>query len=174
MKVTATPAPKSSVLLEIEVPAEKLSAAIGEAVRHVSQRTRIAGFRPGKAPRPVVERVVGSAAVLDEAVDHLVDRSYRDALVEREIVPLANAQVGMVQAEEGKPLIFRATVPVRPEIGLGDYRNFTFAPEIDAVDEPKVDKVIDELRDQHATLVAVEERGARNGDYAVIGFVGTR
>ena len=174
MKVTATPAPKSSVQLEIEVPAEKLSAAIGEAVRHVSQRTRIAGFRQGKAPRSVVERVVGPAAVLDEAVEHLVDRSYRDAIRDSDIIPLTNAQIEMVQAEEGKPLIFRATVPVRPEITLGDYRNFTFAPEIEEIDEPKVDRVIDELRDQHATLVAVEDRGAQAGDYAVIGYVGTR
>ncbi|MCI0347721.1 MAG: trigger factor [Chloroflexi bacterium] len=174
MKVTATPAPKSSVQLEIEIPAEKLSAAIGEAVRHVSQRTRIAGFRQGKAPRSVVERVVGPAAVLDEAVEHLVDRAYRDAIRETDIVPLTNANVEMVQAEEGKPLIFRATVPVRPEITLGDYHNFTFAPEIEAIDEPKVDKVIEELRDQHATLVAVEDRGAQAGDYAVIGYVGTR
>jgi trigger factor len=174
MKVTATPAPKSSVQLEIEVPAEKLSAAIGEAVRHVSQRTRIAGFRQGKAPRSVVERVVGPTAVLDEAVEHLVDRSYRAAILEQDIVPLSNAQVEMVQAEEGKPLIFKATVPVRPDIQLGDYRNFTFAPEIETIDDAKVDKVIDELRDQHATLVAVEERGARAGDYAVIRYEGSR
>ena len=174
MKVTATPAPKSSVQLEIEIPAEKLSAAIGEAVRHVSQRTRIAGFRQGKAPRSVVERVVGRAAVLDEAVEHIVDRAYRDAILQSDIVPLTNAQIEMVQAEEGKPLIFRATVPVRPEITLGDYRNFTFAPEIETIDEPKVDRVVDELRDQHATLVAVEDRGAQAGDYAVIGYVGTR
>ena len=174
MKVTATPAPQSSVLLEVEVPAEKLSAAIGEAVRHVSKRTKIAGFRPGKAPRSVVERVVGPAAVLDEAVDHLVDRSYRDALIEREIIPLASPKVDVVQAEEGKPLVFRATIPVRPEITLGDYRNFTFGPEIEAIGEEKVDRVIDELRDQHATLAPVEARGAKAGDYAVIGYIGTR
>ena len=174
MKVTATPAPKSSVQLEIEVPAEKLSAAIGEAVRHVSQRTRIAGFRQGKAPRQVVERVVGPTAVLDEAVEHLVDRSYRAAILESDIIPLTNARIDVVQAEEGKPLIFKATVPVRPEITLGDYRNFRFEPEIETIDEPKVDKVIDELRDQHASLVAVEDRAAQAGDYAVIGYVGTR
>ena len=174
MKVTATAAPQSAIQLEIELPAEKLKAAIDEAVRHVSQRTKIAGFRPGKAPRPVVERVIGPAALLDEAVDHLVQRAYRDALIEKEIVPLANGDVEVVQAEEGKPLVFKATVPVRPDVKLGDYRNFTFGPEIEPIDDARVDRVIDELRDQHATLVPVENRGAKAGDYAVIGYSGTR
>ena len=174
MHATATPAPRSSVLLEIELPPERLSAAIDEAVRHLSQRNRIPGFRPGKAPRPVVERVLGREAVLDEAMDHLIQRAYRAALIEHEIVPLANADVEVVQADEGQPVRFKATVAVRPEVKLGDYRSFTFAPEIETIDDPKVDRVIDELRDQHATLVAVEDRGARAGDYAVIGYVGTR
>ena len=80
----------------------------------------------------------------------------------------------VVQAEEGKPLIFKATVQVRPEVELGDYRQFNFSPEIDTIDDPKVDQVLAELRDQNATLSAVEDRGAREGDYAVISFSGTR
>ena len=89
------------------------------------------GFRPGKAPRGVLEAVLGHGAVLDEAVDRLVQSAYRDALIEKEILPLTNADVEIVQAEEGKPLIFKATVPVRPEVTLGDYRNFNFRPEIE-------------------------------------------
>jgi len=80
--VTATPAPKSSVLLEIEVPADRLDRAVRDAVGRLSRRTRVAGFRPGKAPRPILERVLGSGAVLDEAVEHLVQDSYREALLE--------------------------------------------------------------------------------------------
>jgi trigger factor len=87
---------------------------------------------------------------------------------------LTNANVEVVQAEEGKPLIFKATVPIRPEVSLGDYRNFNFGPEIETIDAARVDTVVGELRDQNATLAAVEDRGATDGDYAVISFVGTK
>jgi trigger factor len=174
MNVTVTPAPKSSITVRVELPAEKLDAAILEAVRHLSQRTRIAGFRPGKAPRVVVERVVGREAVLDEAMDHVVQRAYRDALIQHDILPLTQGELNVEQGEEGKPVIFTATVQVRPEVTIGDYRNFNFKPEIDVIDDEKVDKVIEELRDQNANLAPVEDRGAKNGDYAVIGYTGTR
>jgi trigger factor len=174
MNVTTSPAPRSSVQLDIELPPERLSRAIDAAVRALSRRTKVPGFRPGKAPRPILERVLGPGAVLDEAVEHLVQEAYRQALDEQEIRPLANADVEIVQAEEGKPLVFKAIVPVRPDVKLGDYRNFPFAPEIPTTDDEKVDKVIDELVDQNATLAPVEDRGAQTGDYAVIGFEGTR
>ncbi len=174
MSNTVTPAPRSSLKLRFELPAEQLTTAIAEAVRHISRRTRIAGFRPGKAPRPIVERAVGAPAILDEAMDHLVQRAYRDALVEHDIAPLTNADVSIEQAEEGKPVIFSATVQVRPDVKLGDYGNFNFRPEIETIDAVKVQKVIEELADQNSTLAPVEERGAEAGDYAVIGYVGTR
>jgi trigger factor len=174
MNVTVSPAPKSAVTLRVEVPPERLDAAIAEAVRHLSQRTKIHGFRPGKAPRAVVERAVGSEAVLEEAMDHLVQRAYRDALREQDILPLTQAEVNVEQGEEGKPVIFTATIQVRPEVTLGDYKGYKFKPDIETIDAAKVDKVVEELRDQNATLAPVEDRGARNGDYAVIGYTGTR
>jgi trigger factor len=122
----------------------------------------------------VVERVVGAPAILEEAMDHLVQRAYRDALIEHDLTPLTNADVDIEQAEEGKPVIFTATVQVRPEVTLGDYRNFNFRPEIEAIDGPKIETVLDELADQNGTLGPVEDRGAKSGDYAVIGYAGTR
>lgn len=174
MQITRSEAPKSTIQLEIEVPPERLDKAIDEAVRALSRRTRVPGFRPGKAPRPVLERHLGPGVVMDEAVDHVMQATYREALLQESIVPLANADVEVVQAEEGKPLIYKALVPVRPEVRLGDYKQFPFAPEIDTIDDARVEQVIDELRDQNATLAAVEDRGAQDGDYAVISFVGTR
>ena len=174
MNVTATPAENSTVLLEIELPAERLDRSMDEATRRLARSTKVAGFRPGKAPRFMLERVLGPSAVLDEAVELLIQGSYREALVEQGIVPLTEANVEVVQAAEGQPLIFKATVQVPPEVTLGDYRNFNFAPEIDTVDDAKVDSVVAELRDQNATLRPLESRPAQNGDYAVIGFVGSR
>jgi trigger factor len=174
MQITRTPAPKSSVQLQIELPPDRLDRALDAAVRALARRTRIPGFRPGKAPRPVLERHLGPGVVLDEAVEHLMQDAYRDALVQEGILPLTNADVEVVQAEEGKPLIFKATVPVRPEVTLGDYQHFNFTPELDTIDDARIDQVVEELRDQNATLSPVEERGAQDGDYAVISFVGTK
>ena len=131
MNVTATPAPKSSVILEVEVPPER---STGPSARP-SGASRSGPGSPASGPArrraASSRRVLGHGAVLDEAVDHLVQSAYRDALIEQEILPLTNADVEVVQAEEGKPLIFKATVQVRPEVELGDYRNFNFKPEIE-------------------------------------------
>ncbi len=174
MPTTTTPGPNSTVILDVELPPERLSRAIDDAVRRLSRRTRVPGFRPGKAPRPVLERHLGDGVVLDEAVEHLVSDAYREAMLEQDVLPLTNPDVEIVQAEEGKPLIFKAIVQVRPEVVLGDYKQFNFSPEIDTIDDARVSQVLDELRDQNATLAAVEDRGARDGDYAVISFVGSR
>jgi trigger factor len=172
MQITATPAPKSAVELEIELPPERLDRAIRDAVARLGRRQRIPGFRPGKAPRGVLEAVLGPGVVLDDAVDHLVQDAYREAIVKQQILPLTNADVEVLEAAEGKPLRFKATVQIRPQVTLGDYRNFNFKPEIETIDDAKVDKVVDELRDQNATLAAVEGRGVQEGDYAIIGFQG--
>ncbi len=175
MQITRTPGPNSTDPARDRAARRAPRAApIDEAVRRLARRTRVPGFRPGKAPRPVLERHLGPGAVLDEAVEHLVQDAYREALVEEDILPLTNADVEVVQAEEGKPLIFKATVQVRPEVELGDYKDFNFGPEIDTIDDARVDQVLEELRDQNATLAAVEDRGAQDGDYAVISFVGSR
>ena len=138
MQITSTPAPNSTVVLEIELPPDRLDKALSESVRHLSRRTRVPGFRPGKAPRSVLERSLAPGAVLDDAVEHLTQDAYRDALVQEDIIPLTNADVEIVQAEEGKPFIFKATVQVRPEVTLGDYRNFNFGPEIEPTDDARV------------------------------------
>jgi trigger factor len=174
MQITRTPAANSTVQLQIELPPDRLDRAVDAAVRALARRTRIPGFRPGKAPRPVLERHLGPGVVLDEAVEHLMQDAYREALIKEDLLPLTNADVEVVQAEEGKPLIFKATVAVRPEVTLGDHKNFNFKPDIEVIDDARVDKVVEELRDQNATLAAVEDRGAADGDYAVISFVGTR
>lgn len=174
MKLTVTPAPQSALNVVIELPAERFDAAILDAVRVLSRRTRVPGFRPGKAPRVVLERQLGPTAVADEALEHLVERAYREAVAELRILPLTRPDVDVATAEEGKPVVFTATVPIRPEVKLGDYRNFNFRPDIETIDDARIDKVVEELRDQQAILEPVEDRGAENGDYAVIGFEGTR
>jgi trigger factor len=178
MHVTTTPSEKSTLLVEVELPVDRVARAVADATRRLSQRTRVAGFRPGKAPRGMLERVLGEGAVWEEAVETLVDASYRDWLKgtadDPSIAVIGRPSIDLVEAEEGKPLRYTAKVPLRPEVRLGDYTSFPFRPEIDAVDDAKVERVVDELRDQQATLGPAEERTAAKGDWAVIGFVGTR
>ena len=178
MHVTTTPSEKSTLRVEVELPVDRVARAVADATRRLSQRTKVAGFRPGKAPRGMLERVLGDGAVWDEAVETLVDQSYRDWLAstldDAAIFVIGGPSIELVEAEEGKPLRYAATVPVRPEVKLGDYAGFPFKPEIDTVDDAKVDEVVDELREQQATHAPVEDRAARDGDWAVIGFVGTR
>jgi trigger factor len=174
MQTTNTLLPKSRLQMEFEVPSERLASSLDDAVRRLSQQHRFPGFRPGKAPRPIVENVLGHQAVLDEAVDLLVDAAVREAVRDQEIVPLDSPEVEITQAEEGKPLLFKAVVQVRPEVKLGDYEGFKFKPEVPKVDDGKVDQVVDELRENEATLEQADDRAAKTGDYAIIGFSGTR
>ncbi|MGA3030808.1 MAG: trigger factor [Candidatus Limnocylindrales bacterium] len=173
MQTTNTPLPKSRLQLEFDLPPERLDRAIGQAVGRLARQTRVPGFRPGKAPRVMLERVLGPAAVLEEALDQLVDDAYREAVVDQDLAPLAPPDVEMVQGEEGKPVIFKAVVPVRPDVTLGDFEHFNFVPAVEPVDETKVEKVVDELRDSEARLEAVD-RDARLGDYVIVAFNGTR
>lgn len=174
MKFTATPEAKSSVKLEVSASAEEVAAAIEAAVRHVAKHTKIPGFRPGKAPRSMVERVAGGARLLEEATEILVEQGYREAVIATDTMPLTSPKVDAATVVEGEPYSFVAIVAVPPEVTLGDYRNFTFSPSFEEPDEKKVDAVIDDLRDGYAKLEAVTERGAELGDYAIIGFTGYR
>jgi trigger factor len=174
MQTTNTPLPKSRLQLEFELPPERLSKAIDQAVGRLGRQTRVPGFRPGKAPRVMLERYLGATAIVDDAVDHLVEEAFREAMTEQDLLPLASPEVEITQSEEGKALIFKAIVQVRPDVTIGDYDHFGFEPEIKPVDETMVEKVLDELREDQASLEPVTDRGAEKGDYAVLAFVGTR
>ena len=122
----------------------------------------------------MLERVLGPTAVVDEAVEHLVSDSYRNVMRDLDVVPLTQPEIEVVTSKEGEPLVYKATVQIRPTVRLGDYKQFNFTPEIETIDDPKVEKVLEELRDQNSILEPVEGRAAEKGDYAVIGFQGTR
>jgi trigger factor len=170
MKVTSTPGPKSSVLLEIVMPVDEVASAISSAVRQVASRSRIPGFRPGKAPRAVVERFAGLTGILEEATEILIERGYRKAIMESDTLPLTSPKIEAQPVVEGVEYSFSATVSVPPEVKLGDYLNFKFTPTFEEPDAKKVD----DLRDSYAVLTSVTDRGAVMGDYAIISFTGYR
>jgi trigger factor len=181
MQVTTRPADRSRVVLDVQLPPDQVSHAIDEAVRHLARRTRVAGFRPGKAPRAMLERALGVQRgveggrdpILDDAREHLYERTVIQALSDQDVDALeVPAAPEWISFSETDGATYSVTVTVRPEVKLGDYANFPFKPEIDEPDEAKVDQVIDQLRDQQASLVPVENRPAEKGDFAVIAFEG--
>ena len=174
MEFKTTPAEKSTVRLEVALAVAEVAAAIAQAVRHVAGHSRIPGFRPGKAPRPIVERFAGINRILDEATEILIERGYRDAIMKSDIVPLTSPKIDAKPIVEGEPYTFTALIPVPPEVKLGDYRGYTFEPTFEEPDDAKVEAVVNDLRDSYATLTAVTDRGAELGDYAIIAFDGYR
>lgn len=172
---SARPEPGSKVILEIEVPSADVDRAFATAYRHVAERTRIPGFRPGKAPRNVIDRYVGRASILAEAIDHLVNDSYDLAVDQTDIQPIDQPQVDLdaTAVHEGEPVRFSATVAVRPQVDLGSYTDYPFGLQVTAVTEEQVDEVIAELRAAQATLKPLDGRPAASGDVAAVKFSGT-
>ena len=173
--VSTRPEPGSKVVLEIEVPSDEVDRHFATAYRHVAERTKVPGFRPGKAPRQVIDRFVGRNSVLAEAMDHLVSDSYDRALDQTTIIPIDQPQVDIDPASlaEGQSITFTATVPVRPDVELGSYTGYPFELETPDVTDEQVEQVIGELREQQATLRPIDGRVAQKGDIASVKFAGT-
>jgi trigger factor len=180
---TIRPADDSTIVLDVEIDQRQLQAAIDEGVRHLARRTRLPGFRPGKIPRPLLERALGVKRddpdapnpIHDEAREHLYERTVLAALRESDADVLQiPAAPEWTRFEEGVGAAYTVRVPVRPQVTLGDFTTYPFTPQVEAVTDEQVDQVIEQLRDQQATLVPVEDRGAEEGDFAVIGFFGER
>lgn len=181
MKVTVTPAPRSTATLEVEATAEQLQRAIDEAVRHQSRGIRVPGFRPGKVPRAMLERALGidrsdpeaRDPIYEDARDHLYRRSVVDAVRQESVLVVElPAAPEWHSFEEGVGASYSVTVPVRPVPTLGDYAGFPFTPQVDEPDDARIDAVLEQLREQQASLIPVEDRGVEQGDYAVISFEG--
>ena len=173
--VSTRPEPGSKMILEIEVPPDEVDRHFATAYRHVAERTKVPGFRPGKAPRQVIDRFVGRGSVLAEALDHLVSDAYEAALRQTDVWPIDQPDVDIDPAglTEGQAITFTATVPVRPDVELGSYAGYPFSLETPEVTEQQLDQVIDELREQQATLRPIDGRAAAKADIASVKFVGT-
>ncbi len=173
--VSTRPEPGSRVRLDIEVPAEEVSRHFETAYRHLAERTRVPGFRPGKAPRNVIERYVGRDAVLAEAVEHLVGEGYDAAIDQTDLIPIDQPEVEIDTASlrEGGTARFAAVVAVRPTVTVGAYTDYPFTLEVPPVSNEDVEVVLSELRDQQATLRPVDDRGAAKGDLVAVSFRGT-
>ncbi|HLA65142.1 MAG TPA: trigger factor [Candidatus Saccharimonadales bacterium] len=173
--VSTRPQPGSRVTLEIEIPAAEVDRYFATAYRHVAERTKVPGFRPGKAPRHVIDRFVGHGTIVAEAIDHLVSEGYDAALDQASIIPIDQPEVEIDSAAvtEGASVRFTATVAVRPEVTLGAYTGYPFSLEAVEVTDEQVEAVVTDLREQQATLRPIDGRGAAKGDMVAVKFNGT-
>ena len=160
MKVSTERIPESQVVLEIEVEPERLERSLDRAYRQLAQKTEVPGFRKGKAPRQMLERYVGRDAVMQEALGLLIPEAYNQAIEEENIEAIDYPNIEVVQQE---PLIFKATVAVRPSVDLGSYREVRVEREPVTVSEEQVNEKIEELRHRYAILEPVD-RPVQMGD----------
>ena len=154
MKISREELPDSQIALEIAVDDERLEQAKTSAYRRLSKKAKIPGFRPGKAPREVVERHFGEHTILHEAIDRLMPDVYKEALEQEQIDPIEQASFEVVNEE---PLVAKFTVPILPTIELGDYLTTLHVPREDVeMDPEQVQKGLESLQHRYATLEPVE------------------
>jgi len=153
MKVSSERMPESQVVLEIEVEPERLERSLERAYRQLAQKTEVPGFRKGKTPRHMLERYLGRDAVMQEALGLLIPEAYNQAIEEENVDAIDYPSIEVVQHE---PLIFKATVAVRPSVDLGNYREMRVEREPLTVSEEQVNGKLDELRHRYAILEPVD------------------
>ncbi len=168
MKVTLERLPESRVQLEIEVDEERLEKSLDQAYKRIAQRTNIPGFRKGKAPRRVVEKMFTREGLIREALDKLVPDVYNEAIAEQDITAVDQPDLEILETE---PVRFKATVAVSPTVTLGDYHAIRVEVEEEEVTAEMLDEQMMRIRRTHATQSPVE-RGVQWDDMVTGDVVG--
>ncbi len=159
------------LLLEIEVAQEKVTKAINNAYRDLSRKVNIPGFRPGKAPRSIIEMRFGREYFYEEAQKELLTPAYIEALNSQNIRPI-DSELKDVFIEEGKPLVFKIEVQKEPVFDIKDFIGIPLTGGPINVEESEIDSKIEDLRNRHAKLEIVTGRPAAMGDFVIIDYRG--
>jgi trigger factor len=167
VKVETERKPGSQVVLSVEVPEDQVTSSIERAYQRLAPRVKIAGFRPGKAPRPMVEKQIGWPAIRQEALDLLLPTAYSAALDEAGLDPIDVPRVEVEQFDRGQPLRFKATVSIKPDVTLRDYRDIRVPRPSTEVTDQELDETIERLRGRFAELHSVE-RPVQRGDFLTV------
>lgn len=158
--------------LTIEVSAEDLEKALEAAYQKEKNKISIPGFRKGKVPRAMVEKMYGAGIFYEDAANSLMQQNYPAAVDESGIDIVSRPSVDVVQLEKGKPFIFTAEVAVKPEVTLGKYLGVTVSKVDTTVTDEEVDAALEKERNNNARTVSVTDRPVQSGDTAVIDFEG--
>lgn len=163
---------KSMVKLTIEVAAEEFEKAMETAYQKNKNKLSVQGFRKGKAPRAMIEKMYGAGIFYEDAANELIPDAYEKAAVESGLDIVSRPEIDLVQVEKGKEFIFTAEVAVKPEVTLGKYKGVTVAKADLTVSDEEVTAELDRVREQNARILTVEDRPVADGDEAVIDFEG--
>ena len=158
--------------LTIEVPAEEVEKAIESAYQKSKSKFSIPGFRKGKVPRKMIEKMYGVGVFYEDAVNSMIPGAYADAATESELEIVAQPEIDIVQIEAGKPFIFAAEVAVRPEVELGEYKGVEVTKADAEVTDADVEEELKKVQDKNSRVVTVEDRAVKNGDMTTIDFEG--
>ncbi len=158
--------------LTIEVPAEKLEEAIQKAYNKNKNKISVPGFRKGKVPRQIIERMYGKEVFYEDAANELIPDAYAKALEECEEKIVSSPKIDVTQIEAGKPFIFTAEVALKPEVKLGKYKGVKVEKQVIEVTEDEINAEIEKERESNARTIEVEGRSIENGDIATIDFEG--
>ena len=153
MKVTLERLPESRVSLDIEVDPQRVEQSLNVAYKRLAPNTRVPGFRPGKAPRQMIERQIGRQRLMNEALDDLVPKVYNEAIETEDVDAIAQPELEAVELE---PVRLKFTVPIRPTVEVGDYKSVRVEKPAGEVTEEQVDEQLQLLRKRHATQVPVD------------------
>src|SRR5438067_9853706 len=157
--------PARQVSLDIEVEQERLDRAVDDAFRRLAGRVDVPGFRRGKAPRSMVERMIGRDRIVEEALDRLVPDIVTEAIEQEKVEPFTRPRVESIEFD---PLRLKAVVGLAPKVELGDYKgSLRVESEQASIDDTKVDEVIQRLRESYAQRAPVE-RAAKLGDRVAV------
>ncbi len=163
MKVTKEKVENSQAFLTIEMAEQEVEESLAASYQRLAKRANIPGFRKGKAPRALLERYLSKDNVLEDALNQLLPKAYEEAIKEQQITAIAQPEIELVQTD---PVIFKAVVPLAPEVQLGDYQKVRLKPESVKVTDANVKEVMEQLRHQNATWESVD-RAVEFGDLAV-------
>ena len=172
MSVQVEKLEKSMAKLTIEASAEDFAAAIDKAYKKNRNKIAMPGFRKGKAPRKMIEKMYGAGVFFEDAANIIIPDAYADAAKESGLEIVAQPEIDVVQVEAGKPFIFTATVAVKPEVTLGEYKGIEVEKKTVEVTEEDITAEIDSVRERNSRMITVEDRATKDGDTVVIDFDG--
>lgn len=163
---------KNMAKLTIETGADELDKAIEAAYQKQKNKISVPGFRKGKVPRQIIEKMYGKEVFYEEAANSLIPDAYEKALEECEEDIVSSPKIEVTQIEAGKPFVFTATVALKPEVKLGKYKGVKVEKADVEVTEEEINAAIDRERENNARNIAVEDRPVKDGDMTLLDFEG--
>ncbi|RKI39131.1 trigger factor [bacterium D16-51] len=172
MSVQVEKLEKSMAKLTIEVDSTEFDSAVDKAYQKSRSKISLPGFRKGKAPRAMVEKMYGSGIFYEDAANMIIPDAYESAAKESGLVIVAQPEISVEQVEKGKPFIFTALVAVKPEVTLGEYKGIEVEKQSVEVTQEDVDEAIDRVRESNSRMITVDDRETQDGDTVIIDFDG--